>query len=455
MEAILHQSGFVRAEPNTSADLEIVHSCSVTTAAARQSRQAYRRARRDQRPGQAAMLTGCYATTNPSVGRRLTGSTQLLIGHDTETPLLQSFARQLNRWLTNRQSNQNVRDSSRFSSNLSQFPTQLLPQPSIRGRHIRAEVMIQDGCDAHCTFCIIPKIRRILRSKSIASTLLEVQQLVELGHREIVLTGIFLGAYGHETSLRRRQSNPDAEHLADLLHAVAQVPQLERLRLSSLEPGDVTPSLLEAMVANAPVVVPHLHLPLQSGADRILRRMNRQYTVGAYREMISMVNEALTLDDLPPAITTDIICGFPGESEREYLATRSIVEEAGFLHLHVFPYSSRTGTAASRWTNDHIDPVEVKRRVRDLIDLERHPHHGLSIRFRRRLQGRTVRLIVEQRDADQPSMVNGRCDHYVRVRFPAARVHRGRTVQVRVKRITPTATEGELIPTPIPLPILA
>ena len=160
-----------------------------------------------------------------------------------------------------------------------------------------------------------------------------------------MLTGVFIGAYGHETALRRKQNSPDSEPLADLLDAVAQIDGLERLRLSSMEPGDVTSALLDAMIANKNIV-PHLHLPLQSGSDSVLQKMNRQYSVKQYLEMIAMVNERLTVDGLPPAITTDIICGFPTETDEDFKHTLKIASEVRYLHMHVFPYSVRTGTAA-------------------------------------------------------------------------------------------------------------
>ena len=132
---------------------------------------------------------------------------------------------------------------------------------------------------------------------------------------------MFIGAYGHETALRRNQNNSEGEYLADLIDAVSQIEGLKRLRISSMEPGDVTPVLLDAMVANRNVVVPHLHLPLQSGSDEVLRKMNRQYTINQYQEMIAMVNERLTLEGMPPAITTDVICGFPTETEGDFEKT--------------------------------------------------------------------------------------------------------------------------------------
>ena len=296
--------------------------------------------------------------------------------------------------------------------------------------------------------------------------MLEAARLVDHGHREIVLTGIFIGAYGHETALRRRQSHPDREHLADLIDAVASVPGVERLRLSSMEPMDVTDGLLDAMVARAPVVVPHLHLPLQSGSDRILRRMNRQYRIGEYLDMIDRLNEALTHRESPtprlphsptpllPAITTDIICGFPGETEADFEQTVSVAKRVGYLHMHIFPFSPRAGTAAARWTDQFVPDGVKKRRVRTLIDLEEDPRDGLSIRYRRRLLGRTVRVILEQPDRDDPTLMTGRCDHYALIHTRANRP-RGALVNVRIEEVTPARTIGTMIDAPISLPVLS
>jgi len=320
---------------------------------------------------------------------------------------------------------------------------------------MRAELKIQDGCDAHCTFCIIPRIRRTLRSKTIPDAVREARQLVELGHREVVLTGIFLGAYGHETALRRRQDRSAGTPLADLLDAVAGVPGLARLRLSSMEPGDVSEALLDAIVANQPVVVPHLHLPLQSGSDSVLARMNRQYRVGEYLEMIDKVNSALTTrDGLPPAITTDIICGFPGETDEDFEHTVEIASRVGYLHMHVFPYSARRGTAAARWQDRFVAAPVRKARVRRLIGLENAPADGLSVRFRRRLLGRTVRVIIEQPDPARPGAMTGRCDHYVLLTMVTDRP-RGALIEAEVTAVTAERTTARPLGARVPLPLFA
>ena len=243
------------------------------------------------------------------------------------------------------------------------------------------------------------------------------------------------------------------------MDAVAQVAGLERLRISSLEPGDVTEPLLDAIVANQPVVVPHLHLPLQSGSDAVLARMNRQYRVGEYLEMIDQVNAALTIDDdgaggpLPPAVTTDIICGFPGETEDDFDRTVAVAENVGFLHMHVFPFSPRAGTAAARWTDRFVDDSIARARVRRLIDLEENPDAGLSIRGRRRLLGRRVRVILERADRGDPGFARGRgalgrCDHYTLIRVQgegAADRRRGEVVEVEVTKVSASATVGTLL----------
>ncbi len=367
--------------------------------------------------------------------------------------MMDRFAKRVDRWLADSQLGSTAREAPPAPDThdgLRSLP--VIAPPAEPGRHARAEVRIQDGCDAHCTFCIIPTLRPTLRSKPAAVVVEEVKRLVDLGHREIVLTGIFLGAYGHETALRRKQQRPQAEPLADLLDAVAAVDGLARLRLSSMEPGDVTEPLLDAMVANRPVIVPHLHLPLQSGSNAILHRMNRQYRVEDYTDMIQQVNEAFVDEvGLPPAITTDIICGFPGETEDDFAQTVAVAEQTGYLHMHVFPFSPRSGTAAARWKDRFVPDAVIRRRVRHLIDLEEDPSDGLSIRWRRQLLGRSVRVILEQEDDD--GWMTGRCDHYALIRVPTRR-RRNDTVHVRVTHVSPGQTAGRVLDIDHPLKVL-
>jgi threonylcarbamoyladenosine tRNA methylthiotransferase MtaB len=473
MESVLRQRGLRAAAPRETADVEIVHSCSVTTTAITKSRQAVRRAARRQAAitvtdakgsdgslththGSAlrsrgfagrVLVTGCYAATHAKEAADLTGDRHGVLPHATDegSSLIERFAGQIDAWLARRAVQRPIRTPPPGCSTPGPALPRSVPVRSADGR-VRAELRIQDGCDACCTFCVIPAIRRTLRSKSIPHAVEEARRLVDLGHPEIVLTGIFIGAYGRNTALRRRQADrAGRDPLADLLSAVAEVPGLQRLRISSLEPGDVTDRFLEAMNSHAPVVVPHLHLPLQSGSDRILRLMNRQYGLGEYLEMIRRVEEALTIRDergtLPPAITTDVICGFPTETEEDFAQTVDVVRRVGYLHMHVFPYSAMPGTPAARWTDRFVDPSAIRARVRTLIDLEDDPADGLSLRFRRRLVGRTVSVILEQPDRRDPSLLTGRCDHYAMIHLRSERP-RGSLVRVRIADVTPSRTVG-------------
>ncbi len=418
LEAALERHGLQRADAAMAASIEVVHSCAVTSRAAAKSRNAARRARRSQnrhQSGGLVLVTGCLAADPAHEhNAQAAGGHRNLIGHESaqhKGAMIDRFNHRLEQWL------ETLPASTPLPQALPVLPGR---GPTPRSRHVRAELKIQDGCDAHCTFCIIPKLRSTLRSKPLQDVVEEAGQLVDAGHVEIVLTGIFIGAYGHETAIRRKQVHSMASPLADLLDAVAAVPGLKRLRLSSMEPGDVDEPLLDAMVAHPNIIVPHLHLPLQSGSDAILRRMNRQYDTAAYRAMLMQVHEALTSDEgLPPALTTDIICGFPGETDADMQATVDLVHEASYLHMHVFPYSPRPGTAAARWTRDGVPTNVARARVRQLIDLETRPG-GLREQFQRGLIGRTLRVILEQPDQARPNHWLGRCDHYARVSVQCA-----------------------------------
>jgi MiaB/RimO family radical SAM methylthiotransferase len=304
----------------------------------------------------------------------------------------------------------------------------------------RAFLKIQDGCDAHCTYCIIPSLRPVLYSKPIDDAVEETQRLVAAGHVEIVLTGIFLGSYGQPTALRRRQPAGPAP-LAQLVEALCtRVSGLRRLRLSSLEPGDLTDDLISVLRSHAQVV-PHFHLPLQSGSDEILRRMNRQYRRDDFLRMIDRVNAAFDR----PALTTDIIAGFPGEDDDEFARTVAVVEHSRFIHVHAFPYSPRPGTAAARWKQDFVHGPIVNQR----IDQLRQMADEYSLRFRSQFVGSTVEVITEREPSGSAdiAMRHGRCERYFAVHFDAPAAVAGEALKVRIDRVTPARTFGELATT--------
>jgi threonylcarbamoyladenosine tRNA methylthiotransferase MtaB len=305
--------------------------------------------------------------------------------------------------------------------------------------HQRAFLKVQDGCDAHCSYCIIPQLRPSLWSKPIEDVVDEAQRLVDAGHLEIVLTGIFLGAYGQPTALRRRQpfDSAHAKPLADLVTALCtRVRGLRRLRFSSLEPGDLTPTVIAALRSHAQVV-PHFHLPLQSGSDAVLRRMNRQYTRDDYLRMIDDVRRAFDR----PAITTDIIVGFPGEKEEQFAHTLDIVDRVKFIHIHAFSFSPRPGTAAARWTADFIRGPVVNERIEVLN--KRAAEHNYA--FRRRFLGEAVEVLVERSSSAAGSVRHGRSERYFDVHFhDDVRSRAGECVRVLIDRVTPCHTLGRI-----------
>jgi MiaB/RimO family radical SAM methylthiotransferase len=309
--------------------------------------------------------------------------------------------------------------------------------------HQRAFLKVQDGCDAHCTYCIIPQLRPALWSKPIAEAVDEARRLVDAGHVELVLTGIFLGAYGQPTALRRRQTGHTGHALAELVGALCtQVPGLGRLRLSSLEPGDLTEELIRVLRDHRQVV-PHFHLPLQSGSDALLRRMNRQYGRADFLEMTARVEAAFDR----PSITPDIIVGFPGETDGEFERTLEVVEQVRFIHIHAFSYSPRPKTAAARWTKDYVRGPIVNQRIDRLRELS----SVHSLEFRRRFVGEVVEVLVEQPSSDEMEMEalagfqHGRCERYFAVHFESTRLPPGTLARVRVDRVTPTRTFGTLL----------
>lgn len=306
---------------------------------------------------------------------------------------------------------------------------------------------VQDGCDAHCTYCIIPKLRPTPWSKSVDDAVEEARRLVAGGHVEIVLTGIFLGAYGQPTALRRRQNTSgDSATLAKLIDALCtRVPGLRRVRLSSLEPGDLTDDLAAVLRSHAQVV-PHFHLPLQSGSDVILRRMNRQYGRDDFLRMVDRVRVAFDR----PALTTDVIVGFPGETADEFRRTVEVVDHAGFIHVHAFHFSPRPGTAAARWQKNFVrGPV-----LNDRIDLLRATAERHSLTFRQSFVGQDVELLVEHEKADEyrpaigevtpdlPTKRHGRSERYFAVSFEDPTAQPGDFVRVRIDEASVTHTFG-------------
>jgi threonylcarbamoyladenosine tRNA methylthiotransferase MtaB len=277
---------------------------------------------------------------------------------------------------------------------------ELPPLVSFQGQ-TRAFLKIQDGCDAFCSYCIIPTARPDVRFKKLDEILSEAAALVSAGHKEIVLTGVHIGSYGQTTARRHRWPTEENPHLAVLLDRVAQIPGLARIRLSSLDPADVTRPLLDVFCAH-PNLMPHLHLSLQSGSDAVLRRMARPYTADDFRAKVALIRSRLDR----PAITTDIIVGFPGETDADFEQTVALAKEVAFAKMHVFVFSPRKGTAAAKMQPKV--PAEVKKaRSQTLRNLDL----ALQSQFRAQFLGETAQILIETTNGHAA----GRAERYFEV----------------------------------------
>jgi threonylcarbamoyladenosine tRNA methylthiotransferase MtaB len=297
----------------------------------------------------------------------------------------------------------------------------------------RAFLKVQDGCDGRCAYCIVPKTRPNLSSKPIETVLQEAQDLVNAGHREIVVTGIYLGAYGLDTARRRKWKDKQNPKLAELLEKLVKISGLERIRLSSLEPGDVTEQLLDVLEANRNIM-PHLHLSLQSGSSATLKRMCRQYTAEFFRDTVDMIKKRLDR----PAITTDIIVGFPGETDEDFEQNVELAKCVCFEKMHVFPFSARRGTAAAKM-QPVVNNGVIKERAKVLRDLD----VQLATEFREQFVGETVTILLE----NAGSYSSGRSERYfmVRVKKSPKSVRKNDLLTVRLTGNASTYAVGEIV----------
>jgi len=384
------------------------------------------------------VVTGCWATSDPTAAAAIDGVDALI---DNKQDLSSRLSQLLDAWTGGGASHAiNSTTAAASGSRVDAIP---LPQLHERqSANQRAFLKVQDGCDAFCTYCIIPQLRPVLWSKPIDECVTEARALVDAGHVELVLTGIFLGAYGYPTALRRRQERPqvgraDRGSLAHLVEALCtRVDGLKRLRLSSLEPGDLDEHLIGVLKEHEQAV-PHFHLPLQSGSDAILKRMNRQYRRDDFLRMIDAVNAAFDR----PAITTDIIVGFPGETDDEFEQTLHVCRRSRFIHTHAFSYSPRPKTAAARWTAHFVENSVANGRIEQLTRLSA----VASAEFRSRFVGQAVNILVE-RDKPGATIRHGRCERYFDVQFASSPdTKTGDDVTLRIERIDGPHTFGHML----------
>ncbi|MHC4417614.1 MAG: tRNA (N(6)-L-threonylcarbamoyladenosine(37)-C(2))-methylthiotransferase MtaB [Planctomycetota bacterium] len=401
---LLESLGLVQVKTfNDRPDLVVINTCCVTRSASAKSRQYIRKAQKLS-PDAVVVVSGCLPAVEIGEMDDLGKNVRLIRQRDCLAASLAQIVRG------------EGRRKIKVKNKLVDEPE--LPQLKVFKGRVRAFLKIQDGCDGFCSYCIIPKARSIVRSKAAEAVLEEAQSLVKSGHKEIVLTGIFLGAYGQQSVRRSNWEKGQNGQLADLLDEMAAIRGLARIRLSSLEPGDVTPRLLGTFGKHRNIM-PHLHLSLQSGSDAVLRRMRRQYSVGEFVRAVELIRSRVDR----PAVTTDIIVGFPGETDVDFEATVRLVEEVGFAKMHVFGFSARAGTPAANMQG-LVDNRVIKRRTEILRQLD----GKLGREFREEFVGEECEILVED------GGFKGRSERYfmVCVEERGVDLRRGELVRVRL-----------------------
>jgi len=396
------KAGFGEVHDNEVADVYIVNTCTVTHLADRKSRQAVRRMKR-LNPDSIIVVTGCYAQMNPEEIGHIPG-VNLVIGTNEKGQILAELLKALEE-----PSEETVYKILPYNEILNYEETGSIVSMESR---TRAYVKVQEGCDRFCSYCVIPYARGVIRSRNPRSIKEEVGDLVGKGFKEIILTGINTALYGREDGFAERYQNDfqyirikkDIGGIVPLIQMIEDIPGEFRIRLSSLEPNVVNSIYVEELIESTRLCH-HLHLSLQSASDKILKSMNRRYSKEDYRSILEVLSEV----DSNYGVTTDIIVGFPGETEEDFLETLGMVENQDFCKIHIFPYSKREGTKAAEMTNQ-VEPLVVKDRVRRLQGAADESQK----RFLEKNIGTNREVLIEEYDPQAKAYV-GYSDNYIRV----------------------------------------
>ena len=409
---LFKDANYERVEFETNADVFVINTCTVTNTGDKKSRQIIRRAIR-QNPDAVVCVTGCYAQTSSAEIMEIPG-VDIVVGTQDRHKLLDYI-----------QQFQDERQPINGVGNIMKNRTyEELEVPYFTDR-TRASLKIQEGCNNFCTFCIIPWARGLMRSRDPEKVVEQATQLVNSGYKEIVLTGIHTGGYGQDLK---------NYNLAQLLRDLDTIEGLERIRISSIEASQLTDEVID-VIGNSNKVVRHLHIPLQSGSDDVLKRMRRKYTMAHFSERLTKLHQALP--DL--AVTSDVIVGFPGESEDEFQETYDFIVNHHFSELHVFPYSPRIGTPAARMDNQ-IDEETKNVRVHKLISLS----NQLAKEYASKFEDEVLEVIPEEM-GEQPHTLVGYADNYMKVRFEGDDSLIGQIVKVKIVKANYPINEGKAI----------
>jgi threonylcarbamoyladenosine tRNA methylthiotransferase MtaB len=407
IRARLCGSSLRETDTSRDADLIVVNSCTVTRRADQQVRQTVRRLHRDN-PGAKIVVTGCYAERDPEALAALPG-VSLVLGNADRDRLAEVW-----------------RDEAGTGANILRSPLTNAGEVVATGAadiggKTRPYLKIQDGCDARCAYCIVPSVRGPGRSTAPDDILGEIRHLVAAGYQEIVLTGVHLGSYG------RKLAEP--VRLTELLRRILGIPGLGRLRLSSIEPMDLDRGIVTLTAAHT-AFAHHFHIPMQSGSDRILHRMRRPYTAERFLDLLLYIK-----DNMPDAgLGTDVLVGFPGETEEDFAATRELIRRSPLTYLHVFPFSARAGTEACSMPGQ-VPPPVLRARCEELRAISR----TVNLAFRQRFVGQVlpaISLAIEEKMGESVALTG----NYIHARITGSPVPANRLMDIRIEEVRPEAT---------------
>ncbi|MBQ7766564.1 MAG: tRNA (N(6)-L-threonylcarbamoyladenosine(37)-C(2))-methylthiotransferase MtaB [Lachnospiraceae bacterium] len=422
MQQNLQKNKYEIVDFNQKSDVYIINTCSVTNMADRKSRQMLHRARK-QNPEAVVVAVGCYVQADAfSIAQD--EAIDLLVGNN----LKKNIAGILDRYM-----NEEISVPAEISAEEANYLRKTLNNTTVvdvkkvdfedakmeqTAEHARAYIKIQDGCNRFCSYCIIPYTRGNVRSRKPESILEEIQGLIKEGYREFVLTGIHISSYGLDFA----EKNPK-KYLAELIRAINAIDGVERIRIGSFEPMILTEEFV-AEIASCRKMCPHFHISLQSGCDDTLKRMNRRYTACEYQEKTELLRKYFP----GCAITTDVIVGFPGETEEEFAQTKAFLEQIRFFEMHIFKYSRRRGTKADTMPNQV--PEEIKtRRSNVLLELEKKQ----SISFRETFMHQNVSVLLEEeKGIGGKKYWLGHTGEYVKVALPSGKYKKNMLVRVKI-----------------------
>lgn len=420
MIELLKSAGAKTVDFNEKADIYIVNTCSVTNVADKKSRQMLHRARK-MNPNALIVAAGCYAQAAKDKLLENDG-VSIVIGNNKKKDIVEIIEKYLEENVT-----------AEYIEDISAEKEYEALKISHTPGHTRAYIKIQDGCNQFCSYCIIPYLRGRIRSRDLDEIITEVKELADKGVKEIVLTGIHISSYGNDKE--------NGIYLADVVDELSKIEPIKRIRLGSLEPNIITEDFVSRISKNKKVC-PHFHLSLQSGCDTVLKRMNRKYTCADYLEKCEMLRSAYDR----PAITTDVIVGFPGETEEEFEETYRYLEKLSLYEMHVFKYSPRKGTAAADMERQIPPEIKSERSDRLIALSEKN-----KVSYETSFFGDMAEVLVEEKlIKDGKAYFRGHTERYIDITFPAESEieipgETGRGMTDNCEYLLTNGTEGDII----------